>query len=92
METCFNYCSADKAFFSSDERRWINRVRKLAQEHPEQVRIIAEPEQNDGCIYCELPIRCLRVVFPTKPELTEEQKQEGAERLRMYRENARISQ
>ena len=89
METCFNYCSADKAFFSSDERRWINKIHKMAQEHPEEVRIIAEPEQNDGCIYCELPVRCLKVSFPVKKVLTEEEKQAGAERLRRYRQNIR---
>lgn len=88
METCFNYCSSDKAFFSSDERRWINRVRKMAQEHPGEVRIIAEPEQNDGCIYCELPVRCLRVVFPTGRVLTEEERQEKINCLRRYRENS----
>lgn len=80
METCFNYCSADKAYFSSDERRWINRVRKLKENNPDQIRIIAEPDENDGCIYCELPIRYLHVFAPSKRELTEEQKEEMRER------------
>ena len=92
METCFNYCDTDRAYFSSDERRWVNRIYKLAQDHPEEVRIIKEPEDNDGCIYCELPVRYLRVVPPVKRVLTEEQKQEGAERLRRYRENIRMNQ
>ena len=82
METCFNYCSADKAFFSSDERRWINRVHKMAHEHPEQVRIIAEPENNDGCIYCELPVNWLKVAPPVKRVLTEEQRQAIRERFK----------
>ena len=40
METCFNYVDKDKAFFSSDERRFVNKVHKLAEKYPEQVRII----------------------------------------------------
>ena len=89
METCFNYCSADKAYFSSDERRWINRIHRMAQEHPEEVRIIAEPEENDGCIYCELPVRCLRIIFPQKRVLTDEQRQVAADRLNRFRQNIR---
>lgn len=92
METCFNYCDTEKAFFSSDERRWINRIRVLAEKKPEEVRIIKEPEDNDGCIYCQLPVRYLHIFAPTKKELTEEQKKEGADRLRRYHENIRLNQ
>ena len=87
METCFNYCNADKAFFSSDERRWINRVRKLKEDHPEEVRVIAESEKNDGCIYAEMPVRYLHIFAPPKRELTEEQREEMSARLKRIREN-----
>lgn len=87
METCFNYCNADKAFFSSDERRWINRVRKLKEEHPEEVRIIAEPEKNDGCIYATVPIKWVRISPPAKRVLTDEQREEMSARLKRIREN-----
>lgn len=92
METCFNYCDADRAYFSSDERRWVNRIHKLAEDRPEEVRIIKEPEDNDGCIYCELPVRYLHIFSPKRSEMTEEQKQVGTERLRRYRENIRMNQ
>jgi hypothetical protein len=73
METCFNYTDREHGFFSSDERKFINKVRKLKEKYPEQVRIIAEPEDNDGCIYCELPSAWLKIV--PKKVLTEEHKQ-----------------
>lgn len=84
METCFNYCGGNgcKGFFSSDERKFINRVHKLQEKYPDQVRIIAEPEDNDGCIYCELPREWLRVSPPVKRVLTDEQKQKCAEQLK----------
>ena len=80
METCFNYCG-DKAFFSSDERRFITKIHKLIAKYPEQVRIIKEPEDNNGCIYCELPKEWFRIQPPVKRNLTDEQREQIAQRL-----------
>lgn len=85
METCFNYCS-DTAFFSSDERKWINRIRKLKEEHPDEITIIREPEVNDGCIYAKLPPSWLKVQPPRKLDLTDEQRAELRERLNNVRQ------
>lgn len=90
METCINYCNDKKAFVSSDERRWINRVRKLNEEYPEEVRIIRQPEKNDGCIYATVPIKWVRVNPPKKVNLTEEQKDElrkRAKHMSQYRQS-----
>ena len=81
METCFNYCDKDHGFFSSDEQKWINKIRKLKEQYPEEIRIIAEPETNDGCIYCELPTSWLKIQPKRKIELTEEEKDALRERL-----------
>lgn len=60
METCFNY--TDKtAYVSSDEKKWINKVRKLAEQRPDEVEIICQPEENDGCIYAKLPAQWLKI-------------------------------
>lgn len=96
METCFNYADKEHGFFSSDERKFINKVRKLKEKYPEQVRIIKEPEDNDGCIYCELPVEWFKIA--PKRVLTEEHKQrlfangkpfkkKSAERESEWREN-----
>lgn len=79
METCFNYCDSKEAFFSSDERKWIVKVRKLAETYPDEVQIIKQPEDNDGCIYCKLPSSYLK--FKTKRPMSDKQKQEATERL-----------
>ena len=81
METCINYCTTDCAYISSDERHWINRVRKLKEDHPEEVRIIREPEKNDGCIYATVPVKWVRVSPPVKRNLTDEQREEIRNRL-----------
>jgi hypothetical protein len=85
LETCFNNCDKDSAFFSSDEQRWINKIRKLLEEHPDEMRLIASPETNDGCIYVELPARWLKIKPPTKRELSEEEKDVLRERLARLR-------
>ena len=63
METSISYCDA-VAFFSSDERRWINKMHKLKAQHPNEVTIIKEPEDNDGCIYCRLPSKWMKITPP----------------------------
>lgn len=80
METCFNYCDRARGFFSSDERKWINRIYKLKEKYPDKIRIIAEPETNDGCLYVELPTEWLKITPPRT--YTEEQRLAMAERLR----------
>lgn len=80
METCFNYYDRNTAFFSSDEGKWIRKIRKLKEQHPDKITILAEPETNDGCIYCKLPVSALKIQLPRT--LTEEEKLEIADRLK----------
>ena len=87
METCFNYTDREIAYFSSDERRFINKVRRLKEQYPDQVRIIAEPEENDGCIYAEMPTEWFTIRVPKKINLTDEQKQILSERLKRVRKH-----
>lgn len=75
IETCFNYTAREAGFFSSNEIKYINKVRKLAKEHPDEVTILAEPEDNDGVIYARMPANYFRIQAPQKREVTEEQKE-----------------
>lgn len=72
---------------SSDQQKMINRVRKLAAEHPDEVTIKAYPEQNDGCIYATMPAEWLKLSPPRTVNMTDERKAELAERLRKARES-----
>ena len=80
METCFNYTDKERGFFSSDERRFITKIRKLKEKYPDQVKIIKEPENNDGCIYCEIPSYWLKI--HPKREISEEKRAEMSERAK----------
>lgn len=85
METCFNYCyergdNDNIGWFSSDEKKWITRIRKLKEQYPDQVIIRAEPETNDGCIYCKVPQSWLKIQPPR--QMTEEQREALRSRAR----------
>ena len=85
VETCFNYCGntpVDVAYFSSDEMRWINRIHKLKKTNPDEVEIIKEPEDNDGCIYCRVPPTWLAIQPPRKINMSEEQREASRARMK----------
>lgn len=82
-ETATNYVSDGTLMsFSSNERRWITKITKLAAKHPDEVRIIATPETNDGCLCVHIPKSWLKISPPKKLNLTDEQRQAAAERMR----------
>lgn len=89
METSCSYVGGDeRLYFSSDERRWISRVNTLADLYPDEVEILALPENNDGCIYATFPVKWLKLSPPPRrAPMSEERKQELAERLQRFRNN-----
>lgn len=64
METCFNWCEQGYCWMSSDERRWINAIHKLAKQRPDECVILKEPELNGGFIYAKFPQKWVRVRPP----------------------------
>ena len=82
MDTSLSYTDRETAYFSSDEPKWIRKIRALAQEHPGEVQIEYEPETNDGCICAKIPVSWFKISPPKKRNLSDEQRKEIAERLR----------
>lgn len=82
METAINYCELDWAYVSSDERRWINHIRKLANARPDEVVILKEPEENGGFIYAKFPPKWARILPPREMNLSNEERARRAEKLR----------
>lgn len=86
METCFNYDNRERAWFSSDELKWINKLHNLKEKYPELVEILREPEENDGCIYAKVPSSWFKMQPKRESNMTEEQKEELRQRLQNMRE------
>lgn len=88
-ETVINFNSAEKIAYVSTSQKWMkDRLKKLAQEHPEAVKIVSEDKWTLMCQvdkkYVKNPIRPPRFV-------SEEQRAKAAERLKEYRKNKNIS-
>ena len=86
-ETCVEYINEDKhATFCSSETKWINKILKLKAEHPDEVKIICMPEDNQGTILAHIPKKWLKISPPRQVNYTDEQKAAMAERLAAARE------
>ena len=85
-ETAFDYLDVDdKATFCSSERRWINKMIKLSEKFPDEVKIDCMPEDNGGVILAHLPKNWLKISPPKKVNLSEEEREKRAERFRDLR-------
>jgi hypothetical protein len=86
-ETCFNHVDNEKtAIFCSSERKWINKLLKLHEQRPDEVKIVHYPEDNHGMLYAEIPNNYLKISPPRQTNYTDEQKAAMAERLAAARE------
>ena len=85
METSFSYTEKEVAYFSSDERKWITKIRRMAEKFPNQVVILKQPEDNDGCIYAKLPVECMKINLISHRQLSDEERLAAAERLKNAR-------
>lgn len=81
-ETAFDYLTEDKhATFTSSETKWINKIKKLANEYPDEVKIMYEPDDNQGYLVAHVPKSWIKVSPPRKCNYTDEQRAAMAERL-----------
>lgn len=64
-------------------QKWINKIKKLKELHPDDVKILSE--NDDGSICAKLPIKYLKISAPKK--VSEEQRQAASERFKKLREN-----
>ena len=66
--------------------KWINKVNKLKEEHPDDVKILAE--NKDGSICAKLPIKYLKISAPRK--VSDEQRQAASERFKKLHEENKL--
>lgn len=87
-ETAVGYLNVDSyATFSSSEQKWINKILKLQESHPNDVQIEYMPEDNNGMLVAHVPKSWLKVSPPRQLNYTDEQRAEAAERLALARKN-----
>ena len=80
-ETQFGYMVGDdRAWFSTDERKWVNWLKRMAVKYPDEVTI--RTEYKDGTVTALVPIKWFKLSPPRKLNLTEEERKERAERMK----------
>ena len=81
-ETCINATNEDDyAVVCSSEQKWINKIKKLHDERPNEVEIKYAPETNQGVIVAHVPKSWMKVSPPRQVNYTDEQRAAMAERL-----------
>ena len=80
----------DMASVTAFQAKYIKQIKKLAEAHPDEVKIIADGKENGGVLVAHLPKKYCKISFgeSRKYEMTEEQKAAAAERLRSLRKKA----
>lgn len=85
METACGYLDDKVMWVSTDERRMITHLLKLAEKRPDEVKIVARPEENDGCLYLKCPASYLKINPPVRQNLSDEQRVALRERMKSMR-------
>ena len=67
----------DRATVTLSQGRYVTRIKRLAAEHPEECRIIAQ--NSDGSIYAHIPVKWVKIGVPRT--VSEETKQKARERM-----------
>lgn len=83
MDCAIDWTDHKTAFVSVDDMAWINKLKKLKSEHPDEVDILFTPEENDGMLVARVPKRWIKIVPPRR--MSEEQRQACVERLAKMR-------
>lgn len=90
-ETTTNYIVGEKTFtFYSSETMWVNRIKKYAEQYPDDVKIIRLHCDDDGVrsVIAELPKKWFNIKPPIKRNITDEQREELRTRLQQAREKS----
>lgn len=88
-ETTTNYIVGEQTFtFYSSESKWVNKIKKYAEQYPDEVKIIRLHRDDDGAwsVIAELPKKWFNIKPPIKRNLTDEQKEALALRLQQARD------
>jgi len=79
----------DMVSVTAYQTKYMNQLKKLAEAHPDEVKIIKEAKENDGMMVVHLPKKYCKVSFGearAKRELTEDQKAAARERAKKMQE------
>jgi len=74
----------DTVTFSFSQKKFINKVRALAEKYPDEVKIYAE--NNDGSITGNLPLKFVKISAPRQTTMDNERRAIWAQRMQLIRQ------
>ena len=74
----------ERATVTFSQARYKSRIRKLAEQHPDECQIVAE--NKDGSLLAHIPTRWIRITPPAVQNISEEERKSRGERLKNVRE------
>lgn len=85
-ETVFETDSENKfATITTNERKWITKLNKLAEKRPDEVKIVNQPEDNYGYMLVHVPKSYMKLSPPRTVNYSEEHKAALTERIKNAR-------
>lgn len=87
-ETIYEHIGGNEFFTVTAAERWsVGMIKRLKEKSPDSVEIVSE--NKDGSIVAKFPQEWMRIVPKRTRELTDEQREELAERLKNAREKGK---
>lgn len=74
----------DTVTFSFSQKKFINKVRALAEKYPDEVKIYAE--NNDGSITGNLPLKFVKISAPRQVSMDDERRAILSQRMKLMRQ------
>ena len=69
----------DRVTLTFSMRKFVNKLKRYRESHPDEVDLI---ENRDGTVCGHIPLNWVKISPPRKVNLTQEQKEERAARMR----------
>lgn len=89
-ETIYEHIDGNDTFTVTAAERWsVGMIHRLAEKYPSDVTIVAE--NADGSVVARVPSAWMRIIPKRTVELTEEQRQERAERMLKARSTKEVN-
>ena len=73
------YKGSEIATVTFSQGRYISMIKKLAEKHPDDVKIL---ENTDGTILAYVPVKAIHISIVHRVEMTDEQKKAASERMK----------
>lgn len=86
QENAIEFLKGSKvATVTFSQSKWINKIKRLSSQYPEEVQI--KHTNEDGSIVAYIPTKYIHISKPSTRTMSEEERKKARERLRNFRKS-----